>query len=209
MRGVKPTCRVLVAVVPEPPGAGSEVFLLRWRQQPGAGAEPSLSAGAPVPSLSLEAQPASSVLRGMTPAPSRHWMGQAGSRASSPSAQPWPRAAFSNHRTFCPTSPWACVCCVPSPPTPPSCAPRSWPTCPPHPLATLGSPWGPPLSLPLTLPSGSLLLQLSSPSRSDMPLPPSQHVHICPSMCSCAYTCVLLCACTCICVCVCVSHSGG
>lgn len=56
VRGVKPTCRVVVAslaVVLELPGAGSEVFLLRRRREPGGGAEPPPSAGAPVPSLSL------------------------------------------------------------------------------------------------------------------------------------------------------------
>lgn len=52
----KPTCRVAVAslaIVLELPGAGSGVFLLRWRVGAGEGAVPLLSAGALVPCLSL------------------------------------------------------------------------------------------------------------------------------------------------------------
>lgn len=56
MKSVKPTCRVAVPileVVLGLPGAGSRVVPLEWSLEPGEEAEPLLSAGALVPSLSL------------------------------------------------------------------------------------------------------------------------------------------------------------
>lgn len=66
------TCRVAVPfleVVLGFPGAGSRVVLSGWRLEPGVGADPLMSAGASVPSLSLEAQPGGKALKDMTPAP--------------------------------------------------------------------------------------------------------------------------------------------
>lgn len=141
-------------------------------------------------------------------------MGDAGSRAPALLPNPGPGwlSLTTSHSAHWaplggPTSPWPCVCCVPSPSTSPRVhlALRSpahhipWPVWEDH--------RGPaPSSSPFTLPirktsQSSLSSHRSSPSHLDLASTLSHRVHACLFMCSHAYTCVSLCACICICVC--------
>lgn len=200
-RGAKLTCRVAVSSLEMAlglPGADPEVFLPGWSLGAEEGAAPPLSAGAPGPNLSLQAQPGGAVLSGYTH-PVLSPQGTGWKRGLQLSCPAWPRQLSDSSSLFC-RGPCGHAAL---PPTPllsllsHLCTPCSWPPLarpPAHPPAHRSC------LFPCLLPSAPPPPRLPSPSARPLlgytfrPVSQCARTHVIPvfaSMRLCAYVHVL------------------